>query len=328
MRYRVTCAVVAWVVMAGLFWPASFALAGEVRLGVLKFGTVNWELDAIVHHGYAAAEGVTLTVMPLANKNATSVALQAGAVDMIVTDWIWVSRQRAADADYTFAPYSATVGALMVPADSAIENLADLAGHRVGIAGGPVDKSWLLFKALALARHGIDLDQQAERVFGAPPLINEQVLTGGVDAAVNFWHYNARLKAKGLRQVVGVAQAAGILGVTEQVPMLGYAFSEKWASAHREDVIGFLQASRKAKALLAGSQDEWQRLRPRMRAKDDAVFSALIDGYRAGIPAHWGEPERQAAGRLFEVLVSAGGEKLVGPSLSLSPGTFWPGWTF
>ena len=169
MRYRVTCAVVAWVVMAGLFWPASFALAGEVRLGVLKFGTVNWELDAMVHNGFAATEGVDLTIVALANKNATSVALQAGEVDMIVTDWIWVSRQRAAGADFTFAPYSRAVGALMVPPDSDITSLSHLADRRVGIAGGPVDKSWVLFKALARTRHSLDLDKQVDRVFGAPP---------------------------------------------------------------------------------------------------------------------------------------------------------------
>ena len=311
-----------------LLLPLQIVVAGDIRLGVLKFGTVNWELDAMLHNGFAAAEGVNLTIVALANKNATSVALQSGDVDMIVTDWIWVSRQRAAGADFTFAPYSATVGALMVPPDSSIKNLSDLAGKRVGIAGGPVDKSWVLFKALAKARYDLDLDQQVERVFGAPPLINQQVLSGGVDAAVNFWHYNARLKAAGLREVSAVADTATALGIVERVPMLGYAFSASWAEDQREDVIGFLRASRATKTLLANSTIQWQRLRPRMKAEDDAVFEALIAGYRAGIPAHWGNKERKAAANLFSVMAKAGGKRLVGDSLSLSPGTFWADWTF
>ncbi|HCX87279.1 MAG TPA: hypothetical protein DG761_04595 [Gammaproteobacteria bacterium] len=81
--------------LCSLFLPFQFAIAGEIRLGVLKFGIVNWELDVMVHNGLASAEGVDLTVVPVANKNATSVALQAREVGMIVTDWIWVSRQRA-----------------------------------------------------------------------------------------------------------------------------------------------------------------------------------------------------------------------------------------
>ncbi len=312
----------------GLLLPSQSVIGGEIRLGVLKYGTVNWELDAMVHNGFAATEGVDLTIVALANKNATSVALQAGDVDMIVTDWIWVSRQRAAGADFTFAPYSAAVGALMVPADSNIMSLSDLPGKRVGIAGGPVDKSWVLFKALAKARYGLDLDQQVERVFGAPPLINQQILTGGVDAAVNFWHYNARLKASGLREVAAVADTAAALGIIESVPMLGYAFSAAWAEDQREDVIGFLRASRATKALLAKSTAQWQRLRPQMKAEEDTVFEALLAGYRAGIPAHWSSRERKAAEDLFAVMAEVGGKRLVGDSLSFTPGTFWADWEF
>ncbi|SVD42783.1 uncharacterized protein METZ01_LOCUS395637, partial [marine metagenome] len=48
----------------------------------------------------------------------------------------------------------------------------------------------------------------------------------------------------------------------------------------------------------------------------------------AGIPSQGGEPERSAAARLFEVMADAGGKKLVGESLKLTPGTFWPEWSF
>lgn len=60
-------------------------------MGVLKFGTVSWELDTIKHHGLDAAEGIDLQVVELASNQATQVALQGGAVDMIVSDWLWVS---------------------------------------------------------------------------------------------------------------------------------------------------------------------------------------------------------------------------------------------
>ena len=34
--------------------------AKKLRAAVLKFGTVNWELNVIEHHGFAKAEGVEL----------------------------------------------------------------------------------------------------------------------------------------------------------------------------------------------------------------------------------------------------------------------------
>ncbi len=85
----------------------------------------------------------------LANPEAGKIALQAGAVDMIVTDWIWVSRMRSEGKDFTFYPYSTASGSLMVPEKSAIRSLADLKGKRLGIAGGELDKNWLLLQALA-----------------------------------------------------------------------------------------------------------------------------------------------------------------------------------
>jgi NitT/TauT family transport system substrate-binding protein len=298
--------------------------AKKLRVGVLKWGTVNWELNVIQHHGFAKAEGVELEVVGFAGKNATAVALQSGSVDMIVTDWVWVSRQRAEGENFTFFPYSRAVGSLLVAPDSGIRSFKDLQGKRLGIAGGPVDKSWLVVRALAKQQEGIDLNASVEKVFGAPPLLNQQILSGKLDAVINFWHYIARLEAQGLKPLVTIGQAIETLGAGSDVPMLGYAFRENWANANKEIVQGFARSSRRAKALLADSQSEWDRLRPKMKAKDDATFNALRDSYRAGIPGSWGETERAAAKRLFAVLAKQGGKKLVGKSLELQAGTFWP----
>src|SRR5262245_59539086 len=97
---------VAGTLLALLAATLATAAPARVRVGVLKFGTVSWELDVMQTHGLAAREGIDLQVVTLASTNATTVALQGGAVDLIVTDWIWVSRQRAEGRSYTFVPYS------------------------------------------------------------------------------------------------------------------------------------------------------------------------------------------------------------------------------
>ena len=125
-------------------WAAE---APALNVGVLKFGTVNWELDVIREHKLDEKYGFKLEVTPLGGKNASSVALQGKAVDMIVSDWIWVSRQRDEKHGFTFFPYSNAVGSLMVPADKGINTLADMEGKKLGVAGGPVDKTWLLLRA-------------------------------------------------------------------------------------------------------------------------------------------------------------------------------------
>ena len=42
----------------------------------------------------------------------------------------------------------------MVAADSPAQTLADLDGKKIGIAGGPVDKSWLILRAWSRAKLG------------------------------------------------------------------------------------------------------------------------------------------------------------------------------
>ena len=88
--------------------------AAKVHIGVLKFGTVSWELDTLKHHKFDAANGIDLDVIQFAGEDATNVAMLAGEVDMIVSDWLWVSRLRSEGDDVTLVPYSTAVGAIMV----------------------------------------------------------------------------------------------------------------------------------------------------------------------------------------------------------------------
>jgi NitT/TauT family transport system substrate-binding protein len=294
---------------------------------VLEFGTVNWELDVIKHHGLDAERGFTLEVQGFGSGQATNVALQGGAVDAVVDDYLWVSRQRAAGEMLSFVPFSSTVGALVVPPDSDIASLADLAGKKVGIAGGPIDKSWLLLQGLAAQRHGIDLAAVAEPVFAAPPLLNEAIENGELDAVVNYWHFTARLEAKGYRELVGVEEAIAELGVASVPPQLGYVFAESFGAQHPELIAAFVDASRAAKQLLSTDQ-EWQRIRPLTKAEDDATLDALKRRYQEGIIAHWDKAEQADAAKLYAILAELGGEKLVGGTTELAPGTFWPGVTY
>ncbi len=306
--------------------PAAAGELGTLRLGVLKFGTVNWELDVIKANGLDAKEGFDLEVQGYGGGEATNVALMGDAVDGIVDDWIWVSRQRASGIPLVFAvPYSHTVGALVVHGDSGIDGLEQLAGKKIGIAGGPFDKSWLLIQAVAKRRHGIVLSDVAELVFGAPPLLNQKFLSGELDAVVNYWHYVARLEAAGHKRLLNVADAQAELGVPPTVPQLGYVFKESFVEAHPELVQAFARASRNAKRILEESDAEWERIRPLTKAKNDAELETLKRRFREGIVESWGDEERLLAAKLYAILAELGGEKLVGPSRELAPGTFWDG---
>jgi NitT/TauT family transport system substrate-binding protein len=297
----------------------------SLRVGVLQYGTVAWEIDVVEHHQLAEREDVELHVVPLSSTNALNVALQSGDVDMVVGDWIWVSRQRAAHRDFTAVPYSTAVGALLVQEDAGIHSLQDLSGKRVGVAGGPVDKSWLLMRAYAQQTLNEDLADIVQPTYAAPPLLNELALKGDIPAVINYWQYAARLQAAGMKSLIDVNQILPKLGIHESVPLLVWIFDRRWAEQNRDLVNGFLRATYAAKEILAKSEAEWERIRPLTQAENNATLRLLRDAYREGIPQRFGEAEIEAAAQVFEIMAREGGSELIGPSTELSPGTFWNG---
>ena len=293
-----------------------------IRAAVQESGTVNWELDTIRHYGFDTENGFTLDVQGMAGGDAAQIAFQGGAVDMIVSDWIWVARQRAAGEDFVFIPYSRAVGGMLVPADSPAQTLEDMKGKIIGIAGGQLDKSWIILRAYARQEYGFDLATETQQVFGAPPLIMNAATTGEVDGAINFWHFLAKMKAAGMRELISVDDAASALGLDPATPLLGYVLRGEMLRDHPELVAGMAKASAAAKARLASDPEAWDRLRDRMNVEDDAQFKALQDGFNAGTPAA-GAVNLEAADRMLKVMADLGGTDLVGEVTSLPDGLFY-----
>lgn len=316
-----------WVVSVCLLLVSVWATAADpvIRVGVLKFGTVNWELKSMKHHGLDKANGFELEIVPFAGGDATRIALMGGEVDIVVSDWLWVSRQRSEGRQLTFAPYSSSVGAIMVSGDSDIQSLADLKGKKIGVAGGPLDKSWLLLQGMARQEHGFDLSAENDLAFGAPPLLAEKAQDGELDAVLNYWHFCARLEAKGFRRLVSAEEAANALGSTGAVSAIGYVFDEQWAS-ESPAAAAFIKASRETKQIMNDSDDEWQRLSDSGAIKDSPeALIVLRDRFREGIPARAQAEEVQDAAVIYGVLSKLGGKKLVGDAVEMVEGTYWDG---
>ena len=104
---------------------------------------------------------------------------------------------------------------------------------------------------------------------------------------------------------------------------MGYLFDEGWAEGNPDLASGFVAASRDAKALLAESDEAWERVRPMMDAENDAVFDVLKTRYREGIPERSVAEEEADTARVYDYLARAGGEALVGRASEMAPGTFW-----
>lgn len=291
--------------------------AGPLKIATLKFGTVNWLLDTM------KAEGQSFERIELASTQALTVALQAGQCDLTVSDWPWAMRRRIDGEPFRFAPYSAALGALMVGKDAKIEKLADLKGKKIGIAGGPIDKSWLLFRAYAHKEVEGDIATMVEPVFGAPPLLSEQLKLGRIDGVLTFWNFAARLDAEGFRRLIDVADVMERLGLKPPPPLVGFVWRETLFETAGRELDGFFRAVTAANETLKSSDEAWARLKPTMNVQSEAEFGRLKEYFRAGVPGPWGQAELGSAQKLYGMLAEFGGAEFVGPNPRFDPGLFW-----
>ena len=309
---------------------ASLAYAQEpltLTVGVQESGTVQWEVETIKSLGLDTQHGLDLQIRPLADSRAGQIALQAGAVDVILSDFVWVAAQRNAGNLVAMVPHSLTVGGLMVPADSTIADVTGLEGKTIGVAGGPADKSWIILQAYFAEKTDKTLPEVAEARFGAPPLVNELLGNGGVDAGLNFWQWNARAKAAGMHELLSVKAMLGELGIANAPPLLGWTFTEATAEAKNDALVRFLETSFAAKQILLTDDNAWDDLKALMGAADDpALFAQLRDDYRVGIVTSYDPDDTAAAEQVFALLARYGGSEVVGENQQLLPGTFWPGY--
>jgi len=297
--------------------------ATDIKLAVLKYGTVNWELNVIKEHKLDEKHNINIDVTYLTNKNASAIALMSNAVDMIVTDWVWVSRQRDKGKDFSLIPYSTAAGAIMVPQDSPVNNIEDLKDAHIGIAGGSIDKSWILIRAYTMKNFGYDLAEHIKPAYAAPPLINGMAQKGELDGAFNYWNYTARLKALNFKKIISVEEILPEIGIGKSLPLIGYVFSEKWAQNNEKAIKGFIAASNEAREILKNNDKEWERIQNITGAKNTETLIALRDGFRKGIPQENFLSYKNSIEKAFKILAKIGGKDLVGNNNQLSDGVIW-----
>ncbi len=317
MRLRFLAAFLSTLALAA---PPAFA-ADALRLALQATGTTVWEAAVISSIHLDKEAELDLKITELASTEAGKIALQGGSADIIVSDWLWVARERADGAKLSFYPASTGIGAVMSKA-SGINSVKDLVGKKLGVAGGALDKSWLLLKAFAL-KQGVDLEKTATIVYGAPPLLAEKAAQGEIDAVLEFWNFALDLEARGFHRAIEMTDVEKALGAQREAIVTGYVFDETFAKTHKDALERFFAMMKRAKALIASNDEAWRAASTRIGAKDKATLDLYRKRYIEGVPKGTLEEQEADAAKLFAVLAEIGGERLVGQAKSLDASVFY-----
>jgi NitT/TauT family transport system substrate-binding protein len=117
-----------------------------------------------------------------------------------------------------------------------------------------------------------------------------------------------------------VDEAMARLGIQPVPALIGFVWDAGRTPA--DLVRAFLGSVAAAQGILADSDPEWDRLRPRMEADGDAEFRFLRDRFRAGIAREWRPEDTAAAAALHRLLVETGGEVFAAEAGTFDPKLF------
>jgi NitT/TauT family transport system substrate-binding protein len=295
----------------------------KLKIGVLSYGTVNWELDVLKHHKLDKKYGFDLELVNVASKNAQSVALLSGDVDMIVHDWVWVNLQSHKNKSFMFYPYSKATGTLVINKNSNIKSLADLKGKQLGIAGGKFSKTWLLFKAYYEKKYNRNFQDDVSVVYASPSILYLKMLENSLDASINFWHFNSKLESKGVKPLISIKEVFNYLGAKGQIPFIGWTFSKEFGQKNPNLINSFIKASIEAKEILLSNNEEWNRVKPLMNAKNDEVFESLKEGYKKGVIKDFSQENIEDIKKIYKVLAKQSEFKYIDENSTLNEDIFW-----
>jgi NitT/TauT family transport system substrate-binding protein len=153
--------------------------------------------------------------------------------------------------------------------------------------------------------------------------VTEEFRSGRLDACLNYWTYAARLQGIGAREIITMAEVVKALGISPTPTLVGFIWSEKGAKEKQVPINALLAAASEANAVLAKSEEAWERLRAIVKPATDDEFTSIKAAFRAGIPQSWGSAETQSAEQLTNLLIKLGDTELVGDGTRFDPNLFY-----
>lgn len=258
--------------------------------------------------------GFTLEQVDFASPGQQFLLARSDAADVFPGNFVEVLRQRKAGVGIkSFRAFQSFNNKLIVPTGSPIRSFADLKGRRFG-QFGTTTVDWLILRAAGQRAHGIDLEKDATVVGGAPPLLNQMLSRGSIDAAVQFSSVALPPLSAGKVRVFGdISGLIAEAGFDPKAYYLLWNVSEKWLDKHPgPDTLRKLDAMfAEAYAILDRDDAIWDEV-----GKQAGIKPELIARYRDENRSYENPPYRPdliaPTQRLLDAIVATTGAATVG----------------
>jgi NitT/TauT family transport system substrate-binding protein len=293
-----------------------------VRFGVNSSGGQSEVLDAIKAYNLDRKYGFAVREIDLTAPGQQYVMFRADAIDVSPGTVVDLLRQRKAGvALQAFHGFQGYNNYIVVKPQSPIRSFADLKGKRMG-EFGTTFLDWLILRAAGKKAYGFDIEQDATLVQGTPPLLNQLMARGEVDAMLQFSSLTlGPIKAGEQRLVIDVPGLMRTAGFNPNAFNSNWNVAERWNAAHPGALRRLSAMIDEAYAKLKSDDTLWPAIAAKIGFTDPAVVVAYRNlAHREDNPPY-NRSLIAATQTLIDAIGAIAGNTAVGFT-SVDPGAF------
>jgi NitT/TauT family transport system substrate-binding protein len=297
-----------------------------VRFALIGSGGQDEVSNVIQQFGLDKKYGVALEVIDFTAPGQQYPMFRADGADVAAGNFVDLLRQRKAGvglrAFHGFQGYSNLV---VTKPDSPIKTFADLKGKKVG-EFGTTFLDWLILRAAGKKAHNVDLEKDAQLVAGSPPLLNQFLAKGDIDATLQFSSLTLGPIAQGQQRVVSeMSDLMGAAGFDPHCFYVQWHVTDKWTTAHPGAVDRVRAMLVDAYAKLKSDDSVWPPLAEKIHITDPALVAAYRDLDRKIDNPPYDPSLIAPTQKLLDAIVAIAGSDAVGvttvdPAAFLFPG--------
>jgi NitT/TauT family transport system substrate-binding protein len=284
-----------------------------LRFAVIGSGGQSEVPFAIHEAGLDRKYGIRIEIIDFAAPGQQYTMFRSDAADIAAGNFIDLLRQRKAgnaiQAIHGFQGYS---NRFVVRPQSQITAFADLRGRKVGTFGATF-LDWLIARAAGRKAYSVDLLTDTTVVTGAPPLLNQFLARGEVEATLQFSSLTlAPIARNEQRALIDMPALMAAAGFRTDVFYLQWMVTEKWAGANPDAARRLPAMLDDAYAALKSDDGLWPALAQRIGITDPAVVAAYRDLARRINNPPYGAAFVGPTQEMLDAIIAIAGEQAVG----------------
>jgi NitT/TauT family transport system substrate-binding protein len=250
----------------------------DVRIGVIASGGQSEVPYTVRQFNLDKKYGFNMQEVDLTAPGQQYVMYRADSIDISPGTFVDLLRQRKAGVGLqAFHGFQGYNNYIVTKPQSPVRSFADLKGKRFG-EFGTTFLDWLILRAAGKKAFGFDIETAAEPVQGSPPLLNQFLAKGEVEAMLQFATLTlGPLQAGEQRLVTDVPGLMRRAGFTPAAFNSHWLVSEKWTAAHPGAIRRLSAMIDEAYAKLKSDDSLWTPIAAKVGFTDPAIVAAYRD---------------------------------------------------